>query len=125
MGGVVIGDKALRIRDEFIYKYDLAAEWKAMTGLPFAFAVWAYIPGTLTPDQIQKFNKAMRYGVNQLDDTADKWAASYKISKELARHYLKNCIDFEFNHGKHKALNLYFDLLTALPKLKTEVLAKV
>ena len=125
IGGVVIGDKALRIRDEFTYQYDLADEWKKMTGLPFAFAVWAYIPGAISQDQLKRFNEAMRFGVSQAEKTAEKWGPSYKIDRELARHYLLNCIDYHFDQGKHKALDLYFKLLTQLPELKLEVLEKV
>lgn len=45
---VIIGDRALRHRHQFTYVFDLAGEWKQMTGLPFVFAVWA---GNGTPDE--------------------------------------------------------------------------
>ena len=35
---LLIGDKVFDHEDEFIYSYDLAAEWREATGLPFAFA---------------------------------------------------------------------------------------
>ena len=38
---VMIGDRALGARP-VLESYDLAADWKSMTGLPFVFAVWAY-----------------------------------------------------------------------------------
>ena len=38
---VVIGDRALRAKPA-MKTYDLAAEWKKMTSLPFVFAVWAH-----------------------------------------------------------------------------------
>jgi chorismate dehydratase len=47
---LVIGDAALRLHDaaeqggewptRYPFRYDLGAEWKAWTGLPFVFAVW-------------------------------------------------------------------------------------
>ena len=37
---VMIGDRALST-ERSLESYDLAAEWKRMTGLPFVFAVWA------------------------------------------------------------------------------------
>lgn len=40
VAGLVIGDRALKIRDAFKFKYDLGSGWKDMTGLPFVFAVW-------------------------------------------------------------------------------------
>jgi len=41
---LLIGDEALRAYwqpPEGLYTYDLGTEWKAWTGLPFVFAVWA------------------------------------------------------------------------------------
>jgi len=40
---LVIGDPALLLaqRDTYPHRYDLGAEWKRWTGLPFVFAVWA------------------------------------------------------------------------------------
>ena len=38
--GVVVGDRALKLRESMPYEFDLAAAWKEMTGLPFVFAAW-------------------------------------------------------------------------------------
>jgi len=40
---LVIGDPVLLLaqRDTYPHRYDLGAEWKRWTGLPFVFAVWA------------------------------------------------------------------------------------
>ena len=40
VAGLVIGDRALKIRNKFNHIYDLGLGWKAMTGKPFVFAVW-------------------------------------------------------------------------------------
>ena len=37
---LLIGDKVFDHEGRFAYSYDLAAEWKKATRLPFAFAVW-------------------------------------------------------------------------------------
>ena len=37
---LLIGDKVFDYEGRFAYSYDLAAEWKKATRLPFAFAVW-------------------------------------------------------------------------------------
>lgn len=113
-GGVVIGDHAIRIRENFRYVYDLSAVWKQMTGLPFVFAVWVYLPGTLNQLEKDKLNEAFRYGVSQRLDTAERWAVPFDIPLEFARHYLQNCIDYQFDAAKHRALNLYQELLAQL-----------
>ena len=119
-GGVVIGDHAIRIRDRFRYAYDLAEIWKQMTGLPFAFAVWAYLPGTLNTQQKEKLNQAFRIGTAGHQETAEKWAVPFDIPLDFAKHYLSNCIDYRFDAPKHHALKLYFKLLKRLPVLAVE-----
>lgn len=42
---LVIGDRALQLRRQLPHIIDLGAAWRAWTGLPFVFAVWAVRPG--------------------------------------------------------------------------------
>ncbi len=46
---LLIGDPALRADLTGLLVLDLAEEWRALTGLPFVFAVWAVRPG-IPPD---------------------------------------------------------------------------
>ncbi|MEM6764630.1 MAG: menaquinone biosynthesis protein [Bacteroidota bacterium] len=108
--GVVIGDLAIRIKDMFPYVYDLSDCWKMMTGLPFAFAVWAYHPGSLNPFQITLIQEAFSKGVQQAGTTARKWADHFDIPMDFAIKYLEEYIDFKFDGGKHEALKLYLNL---------------
>lgn len=114
-GGVVIGDEAIRIRDQFAYQYDLSAAWKQLTGLPFAFAVWAYLPGSLSPAELRKIDRALGAGVAQAPTTARKWAEHFGLDLPFAEHYLTHCIDYRFNAAKHQALDLYLTLMKSLP----------
>jgi chorismate dehydratase len=41
-GAIVIGDRSIQRKNDYLYVYDLAQEWKHWTGLPFVFAVWAF-----------------------------------------------------------------------------------
>ena len=43
VAGLVIGDRALKLRNSFNFKFDLGSGWKEMTGLPFVFAVWVAV----------------------------------------------------------------------------------
>lgn len=112
--GVVIGDEAIRIKDTFAYQYDLSEAWKEMTGLPFAFAVWAHVPGRFDESSIARIETALETGVNQRIQTAQKWAKHFGMSAEFAEHYLTECIDFEFDSAKHEALELYLSLMNEL-----------
>ena len=112
-GGVVIGDLAIREKDQFAYVYDLAEIWQQLTALPFTFAVWAYRPGNLAPNQVQHITQALGWGVSQVQHSAQQWAAHFDMDPDFAQHYLTNCIDFYFNAPKHRALQLF---LNALPE---------
>ena len=63
---VLIGDRALKQRQESNYIYDLAGEWKAYTGLPFVFATW--VSNKKLPDDfITLFNQKNVEGVHNIN----------------------------------------------------------
>ncbi|MEL6134693.1 MAG: menaquinone biosynthesis protein, partial [Bacteroidota bacterium] len=93
-GGVVIGDEAIKLRDRFEYAYDLSDHWKKLTGLPFAFAVWAYRPGVFSSTLMEKLTEAMAWGIAQADQSALKWAKHYDIPLPFAGKYLTQYIDY-------------------------------
>jgi len=55
--GLVIGDRALQQRKSSTFIYDLGAEWRFVTGLPFVFAAWVSNK-ELDEKFVQKFNAA-------------------------------------------------------------------
>ncbi|HXU44417.1 MAG TPA: menaquinone biosynthesis protein, partial [Thermoanaerobaculia bacterium] len=57
---LVIGDPALKVDRERYRVYDLAAEWRSLTGLPFVFAVWAVRPEVEFPDLSFYFKSSLR-----------------------------------------------------------------
>ena len=64
---LLIGDPALKVDREQYQVIDLAAEWSALTGLPFVFAVWAVRAGVEVPDLAFYFKSSLRYGLSSLD----------------------------------------------------------
>ncbi len=64
---LVIGDAARDVPARFAVRLDLALLWKAWTGLPFVFAVWAGRP-TLAPDVVQHLAAAGRRGVARIPE---------------------------------------------------------
>ena len=59
---LLIGDKVFDHEGRFAYSYDLAAEWKKATRLPFAFAVWVARKGT-DPDFTEGLQHALTFGI--------------------------------------------------------------
>jgi chorismate dehydratase len=65
VAGLVIGDRALSMRQRFNFIYDLGLGWKEMTGLPFVFAVWV-TTSKLQPDVVEQFSNAFQLGIDQI-----------------------------------------------------------
>lgn len=112
--GVVIGDKALKIKEQFEFVYDLSECWYQMTGMGFAFAVWAYYPDAFTEAQLSNITQALTQGVANRSQTAEKWAEYYGFTVEKARNYLLNDIHYEFSYDRQEAVELYLKLLQGL-----------
>lgn len=115
--GVVIGDKALKIKDNFAYVYDLSEYWKKMTGLPFAFAVWAFFQDKVSKNTLKKINQALALGVAQTADSALKWGETFGLTPEVATRYLTQDIHFHLTADRHTALQLYLELLSQLEEV--------
>ncbi len=105
--GVVIGDRAILLKNKFKYCYDLSDEWKKFTGLPFVFAVWT---ARNQPDSefVLKFNAAIAEGMKLIPEIAKKEKTD-DISEEFIYNYLTESIDFDFDETKKKALTLFLE----------------
>ncbi len=87
---LVIGDPALKVDRERYRTLDLAAEWHALTGLPFVFAVWAVRPEVEFPDLPFYFKSSLRYGMSSLDALVREAAAELDLDTAEVRAYLEN-----------------------------------
>jgi chorismate dehydratase len=104
--GVVIGDRALEQRAVSPYIYDLAANWKEMTGLPFVFAAW--ISNKKLPDDfVTAFNAANGVG---LQNIAAVVAENPYQQYDLTKYYTEN-IDYRLSSGKRDGMKRFLELL--------------
>lgn len=109
--GVIIGDRTFNLPKSFKYKYDLAEEWKKMTGLPFVFACWV-ANKKLPQSFIDNFDKALSFGVNAIEDVIES-KDQCTISKKELSNYLTHYIDYNLTNDKLKALSKFLDYLKA------------
>lgn len=103
---VVIGDRALLLRDKFRYAYDLSEKWYDMTALPFVFACWV-ANKKIEPGFISLFNNALKNGVQHIDSVIEE-GNELSLSAQEKRTYLKNNISFDLDVEKRKGLDLFF-----------------
>jgi chorismate dehydratase len=109
---VVIGDKAFEFQGKLPYIYDLAAEWKAFTGLPFVFALWLASP-EFPKDKIEKLNEALAFGIAHTAEAIKLYSPSIEsnLSFDDYLHYLTVNIKYKINDDYNKALDLFMRYL--------------
>jgi chorismate dehydratase len=111
---LAIGDKAFALRDQFSYAWDLSAEWKKMTGLPFVFAVWVARKGA-NQETCKAVGEALEYGVAHVDEAIAGIVGNQYADIDVA-NYLKQRIHFRMNDDFRKGLHTYLSFVAALKK---------
>ncbi len=111
-GVLVIGDAALLLaaRETYPYQYDLGAEWKAWTGLPFVFAVWA-ARRDAEPAAVRRIHarllESRTWGLRQLDLLAREAADRTGVSADVCRDYLAG-LDYALGERHLDGLTAFF-----------------
>ena len=114
-GAVVIGDRALHMQGKFKYSFDLAGEWKELTGMPFVFACW--ISNKKLPDDfLKKFNQAIGKGVHEIPLLIREMKPENKNSIHV-EDYLQNKISYTYDKRKKDALKLFLNYLKNLKQI--------
>jgi len=109
-GALVIGDAAFGAHERFPYVYDLGAEWKAWTGLPFVFAVWA-ARREARPGPVQEVHRSLlasrAWGLSHLDELAHDAARRTGVDESVCRAYLGD-LDYALSYRHLAGLTDFF-----------------
>lgn len=114
---LVIGDAALMLtaRGVYPYRYDLGAEWREWTGLPFVFAVWA-ARRAFPPAEVRLAHAALiasrAWGLEHLDSLAGRAASTTGMPAGLCRQYLAG-LDYALTSKHLAGLTEFFRRLAA------------
>ena len=104
---LLIGDKVFDHEGRFAYSYDLAAEWKKATRLPFAFAVWVARKGTAPrPHGGVAACADFRYRAHLRSNSSNMVSTTNRTMRMPT--FTQN-IDYIFDNQKHKALQKFWD----------------
>lgn len=102
---LAIGDKVFACEEQYTFRYDLAAEWKAYTGRPFVFAAWVALP--LFPASVAKgLNEALAAGVADIPGVVAHYGTE-GIGADALYFYLAHNIQYWFDEAKHEALRFF------------------
>ncbi len=107
---VMIGDSAL-CAEPVLESYDLAAEWKSMTGLPFVFAVWAYRiehPDSRKLSEILHIAKDL--GCDAIAELSKLHAERLGLTEARCHHYLTSCIHYDLGPDEETGMQLFREL---------------
>ena len=105
---LLIGDKVFGYEGRFKYVYDLAVEWRELTSLPFAFAVWVARKG-VSYEVIDALQHALTFGVEHIWEAIVELGYTGNDGSITAYEYLTRNIDFILDDEKHKALKKFWD----------------
>jgi chorismate dehydratase len=108
---LLIGDPALTVDRTRYVCYDLAEEWKRLTGRPFVFAVWAVRAAVLQEtdlDLAKIFQQSRDHGLANVEALARHWAPRVGISEQAVRTYLTENIDYSLDDDNLAGLELFF-----------------
>jgi chorismate dehydratase len=137
---LVIGDAALhlwsRLRhpaeyephpglSAYRYAYDLGAEWKNWTGLPFVFAVWVAQRTTPVQDSLAVHANLIQsrdWGIRHLDTLAAQAAVATGVNKQECLEYLSG-LDYGLSYEHLAGLTEFFRRLVAAGRVPNGSLA--
>jgi len=135
---LVIGDPALRLRLELdalqnktpsgngccgwadedehpvkgiqtLFVYDMAQQWREMTGLPAVLAIWVARRGVITPEMAEDFQASRAYGLSHINDIAEGAALKLNLPPRELERYLTENIDFSLDDENLAGLHRYYE----------------
>jgi len=96
-----------------LFVYDVAQQWREMTGKPCVLAVWAGRRDVVTPEVVADFLASKEYGLSQMGEIAEGAALKLDLSPCHLHRYLKRNIDFSLDAENLDALRHYYQLAAA------------
>jgi chorismate dehydratase len=109
---VIIGDRTFPINNTFPYEYDLATEWKKLTGLSFTFAAWASHSPVDDPLFLEEFNRALAFGVDHTREALQNYTNA--VPRFDPYDYLVHKISYRLDAPKKQAITKFLDFLKNL-----------
>ena len=105
---LIIGDPALKTRQNGQVVLDLAAEWRAFSGQSFVFAFWAVRDRAATPEVAQLLRRSYEAGRTHFSDLVREEAAQSGLSEAVVEDYLRHALHFELDKGDREGLELFY-----------------
>jgi chorismate dehydratase len=94
---------------QLLFVYDVAQQWREMTGHACVLAIWVARRGTVTPEIVADFQASREYGLARIGEIAEGAALKLDLPPRDLERYLTENIDFSLDDENLAGLNLYFE----------------
>ncbi len=109
---LIIGDPAMKFATSAAERqwqvYDLAEEWRSMTGLPFVFAVWATRDGQIA--RSKAFLEAKAEGLAHCKEIAAEFSRHLDLPEPELLDYLLHSVNYDLDSENVAGMERFFEL---------------
>ncbi len=122
---LIIGDPAMRLAASAgglgLRIFDLAEEWRELSGLPFVFAVWATRRDVVQrfPDLASIFLDAKAEGLKNVDRIVERYATLDLPSADLYEYLTEN-VNFDLDEESIEGMRHFFKLARECGVIESE-----
>src|ERR1700720_2115060 len=99
---------------ETVFVYDVAHQWREMTGKPCVLAIWAGRREAITPEIVADFQAWKRYGFEHIREIAEAASIKLDLPPRALEVYLRENIHFDLDEENLAGLRLYFEKAAAM-----------
>jgi predicted solute-binding protein len=94
---------------ETVFVYDVAFQWRELTGKPCVLAIWAGRPDAITPEVIADFETSKRYGIDRVREISEAASIKLDLPPRALERYLTENIQYELSGEYLDGLRLYYE----------------
>ena len=114
---LLIGDPALLVDRSGYLTWDLAEEWRSLTGKPFVFAFWAIRNGVCSDEELavtaEIFGASRDEGIRNTALIAEEWSLKLPLPRGTISDYLVHNIHYRLDAENIAGMKLFFQLAAA------------
>ncbi len=112
--GVIIGDRAIHLKPNYSYDFDLAEAWYNYTQLPFVFAVWVVHKDLYNSFLHSTLNEVFYKGITEKEQYFLQWAKEHQLPESIVKEYLTKYIRYEISLQAQNGMNLFLEHLVKI-----------
>ncbi len=105
---LIIGDPALHVERGRYLVFDLAREWRELTGYPFVFAVWAVRAEVADEELRPVFGASLAAGLEAIDVMAARATEELGLELPVVVEYLTRNLSYTLGEDETRGLEEYF-----------------